>query len=85
MTFWNRRVSITVFLGTFASSDDPDNKYLVAFGEFNGFVPLGHYYYGIGRINMRLFEGLPGTLANICSFLPSFLPLFFLVNAGPSS
>ena len=31
------------------------------------------------RINIWLFEGLPDTLANICSFLP----LFFLVNAGP--
>ena len=54
------------------------------FWEFNGFVLLKYYYCTIWRINIALFEGLPVSYlawANI--ILCSFLPLFFLVNAGP--
>ena len=45
ITFRNRRVSITIFLGTFVS-DDPD-KYVITFWEFKGHVLLEYYYYGM--------------------------------------
>ena len=67
--FWNRRVPIMVFTGTFAS-DDPDKKYLMTFWEY-----IDLFFWNTTtawRINTWLLQGLPTSYFGKHNMLYSF-------------